>query len=167
MSQESLVVDPFEFARDSRRFDRSLAVAAFSRLAGEVARQAGSLRVVLQGEQGRDGKFYLLVSVEGSLWLGCQRCLEPMEWPCSLSARWLLVPKGQLIPDEELEEEAFDAVEVEGRQDLIALVEDEILLGLPVSPRHDVCAAPSPVAGESRESPFAGLASLRGAKGSV
>lgn len=162
-----MVVDPFDFARNGRRFEKSLAVSAFPRLAGEAAREDGILRVELQGEQGRDGKFYLLLRVNGSLWLHCQRCLEPMEWLCAVAARWLLVPKGQSIPEEELEEESFDAVEVESRQDLMVLVEDEVLLALPVSLRHEICVAPSSVEGDSKESPFAGLASLRGAKGSV
>lgn len=50
--------------------------------------------------------------------------------------------------------------------DLAALIEDEAILQLPISPRHPDCAAPFPVepdadAEEERPHPFAELARLR------
>ena len=164
MSQEAVVVDPMAFVREGRRVDRRLSVASLPRLATEVAGDGGDFAIRLEGFRDEGGKSFLLVEVDGRAPLICQRCLEPMEWVCRVRARLLLVPVGQSIPEDELEDDSYDAVEVGSRQDLLALAEDEILLALPVVPRHEVCDAPLESRGASKESPFAGLARLRSGK---
>ncbi|MBB4010888.1 uncharacterized metal-binding protein YceD (DUF177 family) [Niveibacterium umoris] len=77
--------------------------------------------------------------------------------------RFLLVPPGEVIPDDELEEDSFDAIAAERNLDVLALIEDELLLALPISPRHEVCDTPQPRERDDSASPFAALASLRGA----
>jgi len=42
------------------------------------------------------------------------------------------------------------------------LIEDEILLALPVAPRHEGCALPGSALESARVSPFSVLASLHG-----
>jgi len=167
MSQEDVLVDPLAFAREGRSLELKVPVAALPRLAGEILGEGGEFAIRLDGRQERDGKLYLLVQVDGQALLTCQRCLEPMDWVCRVRSRLLLVPKGQPVPEEELEDDSYDAVEVEVRQDLLVLAEDEILLALPIVPRHEVCEAPSPAGGATKESPFAGLAKLSGGKGPV
>jgi uncharacterized protein len=166
MSQEGIVVDLWAFARDGQRFERVISVSAFPRLAAETVRPDGVLSVGLVGERDRDGKHFLHLSVDGAAELACQRCLSPMFWQCSVRSHLLLVPIGAAIPDEELENDSYDAVEVGAKHDLLALVEDEILLALPVVPRHEVCEAPDPSGGAEMELPFAALAKMRGSKGS-
>ena len=39
---------------------------------------------------------------------------------------------------------------------------DELLLGLPIAPRHEKCEAPNPRGPDDSASPFAALAKLRG-----
>lgn len=167
MSQQDVVVDPLAFARDGRRLELRLPLAALPRVAAEAVGEAGEFAVRCEGLRGRDGKSYLLLAVDGRAQLTCQRCLEPMEWVCRVRSRLLLVTQGQPIPEDELEDDSYDAVEVEDRQDLLVLAEDEILLALPAAPRHEQCEAPSGAGGTSKESPFAGLAKLSGGKGPV
>jgi uncharacterized protein len=161
------VVDPLAFARDGRCLELRLALSALPRLAVEAAGKDGEFVIRFDGLREADGKFYLLLAADGRMQLTCQRCLEPMEWVCRVRSRLLLVPKGQSMPEDELEDDSYDAVEVEGRQDLLAMAEDEILLALPVAPRHETCEAPSAADGIFKESPFAGLAKLSGGKGPV
>ena len=73
-----------------------------------------------------------------------------------------LGPENVLATFERALEFQVDAIELDGELDVLALVEDEILLALPIAPRHQVCDAPQPEGGTSKESPFAALASLRG-----
>lgn len=167
MSQEDVVVDPLAFAREGQCLELRVPVSALPRLAGEVLGEGGEFAMRFDGRKERDGNLYLVLQVDGEARLTCQRCLEPMDWVCRVRARLLLVPKGRPIPDEELENDSYDAVEVEVRQNLLALAEDEILLTLPVVPRHEVCEAPSQAGGAVKESPFAGLAKLSGGEGSV
>jgi DUF177 domain-containing protein len=167
MSQAGVVVDPLAFARDGRCLVRKLSLVALPRVAAEAAGGDGEFAIRIEGLRDQDGKSFLFLEVDGWAPLACQRCLEPMKWVCRVRARLLLVPRGQPIPEDELEDDSYDAVEVEDRQDLLALAEDEILLALPIAPRHEVCDAPSGVDGALKESPFAELARLRGSKGPV
>ena len=43
-----------------------------------------------------------------------------------------------------------------------ALVEDEILLSLPVAPRHEQCVVPGAAVAGERINPFAALAGFKG-----
>lgn len=167
MSQEDAVVDPFAFARDGRSFVRKVPLAGLPRVAAEAVGEAGEFAIRIEGVRDANGKSFLLLAVDGQARVACQRCLEPMDWVCQVRSRLMLVGKGQSIPEDELEDDSYDAVEVGDRQDLLVLAEDEILLALPVAPRHEVCAVPSEGGGTSKESPFAGLAKLRGGTGSV
>src|SRR5690606_35744859 len=93
--------------------------------------------------------------------LACQRCLGPLEHAFERVSMLRLVRAGTPIGDEELELDEFDALEVGPELDVLALVEDEILLGLPVAPRHEQCELPLPAGGSEKKSPFDVLAVLR------
>ncbi len=69
---------------------------------------------------------------------------------------------GDALPDDELENDEVDALEVEPLTDLLALVEDELLLSLPLVPRHDDCEPPVEAGDDEEISPFAVLRQLRG-----
>ncbi len=169
MSQQGVpfrvIPDPFRFAAESRSIAGELAVADLIRLSDALASSEGVLvwRVsgsMVEGAEGLEAR--LRLQVDGALQLRCQRCLGGLEWPLRLDTLLQPVRVGQPIPEEELEDDEVDAIEIEGELDVLALLEDEILLALPIAPRHQVCEAPRPDGGSSKESPFAALASLRG-----
>lgn len=117
------------------------------------------------------------VAVESSAWLQlaldtkvrltCQRCLGAVETPLAVE-RWF-----QFVVSEEqaaqLDADSEEDVLVSTRSlDLHQLAEDELLLALPLVPRHEACPQPlQPVTlpgapeVESRPNPFAALAALR------
>ena len=65
--------------------------------------------------------------------------------------------EASLAADDPVEVIAFDE-----NVDLMVLIEDEALLALPLSPRHEVCPNEGPLEfGEKRESPFAVLKNLK------
>lgn len=123
---------------------------------------AGALRYSLEGFLDAERRARLNLSVSGELVLRCQRCLGGLAWPVEIEVSLHPVREGQDIPDEELEDDEFDALEVGEELDVVALVEDEVLLALPIAPRHDDCQPPRPDGGVEKESPFAKLAALRG-----
>jgi uncharacterized protein len=51
---------------------------------------------------------------------------------------------------------------VERELDVAELVEDEILLALPVAPRHEKCGLPGVADAGERINPFAALSGLKG-----
>ena len=94
-------------------------------------------RVSVELEFGRDeqGKPCLSGELQAELDLECQRCLEAM--PFSLHKRFHL----QLVWDE-AEAKALSSdrepwIVGESEEDLVAILEEEILLDLPVVPKHD------------------------------
>jgi uncharacterized protein len=161
-SAHSLIIaDPLEFARRGMKLEAEFELADLARLADVLVEKTGSVRVVVEGWQ-EEGDCFLVLGIEAAPRLQCQRCLGPMSWPLELESKLLLVAPGEPIPDEDLEEDDFDPIVAERDLDVQALVEEELLLALPIAPRHDVCESPQPRGQDDGASPFAALAKLRG-----
>lgn len=140
-------------------------MADLPRLADSLASTEGSLHwslggSMVDGVEGAEPR--LRLQVKGELELLCQRCLGGLAWPVRLDTVLQPVRVGQPIPEDELEDDEVDAIEIEGELDVLALLEDEVLLAMPIAPRHEICQTPLPSGATSKESPFAALASLRG-----
>jgi uncharacterized protein len=125
------------------------------------------VEVALVIHRGPLGEIRARARIRGSVALQCQRCLAPLEWLLDLHPDVALVrPEG---PPPGLGE-ADDLVELgpEGLFHPAAFVEDEILLALPIAPRHAGCEAGhgkefEPGAGDRDvPNPFAVLETLRG-----
>ncbi|HEX8962170.1 MAG TPA: YceD family protein [Rhodocyclaceae bacterium] len=155
------VIDSPDFARHGGSLSGSVAVAELSRLSDQLADQAGSLAFELHGMRDEEGKNLLELRITGSLNLRCQRCLSPMSYPLTVDSKLMLVGAGDEWPDEELEDDRIDAIEASRELAVLPLVEDEVLLALPVAPRHEVCGLPAKLEAEPRPSPFAALAKLK------
>lgn len=162
----SPTIDSAAFAREGRRQSGRVRVAALGRLADVVVGGDESLDFVLVGSNDRRG-LWLDLHVEGVLGLRCQRCLEPMQWQCDLSSRLRLILPGQPWPDEALEDDESDPIEADPALDLYGLIEEEILLAMPLAPRHEGCDAPRDVDSSGERSPFAVLAGLKPGSGKV
>lgn len=165
------VIDSLRFAADGGRIAGTLPIARLLRLADALAGHEGTLECVLTGfcetdESGGEAKLGLMLQVNGRLRLHCQRCLAEVGFDCAIDSRLLLVPPGASWPDEELESDDYDAIPANRELSVASLVEDEILLALPLVPRHADCLTPLSMAGATAEeksepSPFAALAGLK------
>jgi len=104
----------------------------------------------------------LHLEVTGTIPLACQRCLEAV--PCDLDVDSLLelIPEGTELSQDELEDDTRDFLPVARELFVVDLVEDEILLTLPVAPRHEKCGLPGAAEAGERVNPFAALAGLKG-----
>lgn len=77
-----------------------------------------------------------------SLWVAvdvrlvCQRCLEPYQQHLELRNVLPIARNAEELLRWEADDPLLDALVAEERLDLAALVEDEILLSLPLAPRH-------------------------------
>ncbi|MGF6526180.1 YceD family protein [Variovorax sp. PvP013] len=115
---------------------------------------------------------WLHLQADAVLPLVCQRCLSTVDTELQVD-RWF-----RFAPDEataELEDEnSEEDVLVAARDfDLRELIEDELLMDIPITPRHDVCPQPVQLSavdpafeeeGSERVNPFAVLGNLRPAK---
>lgn len=158
-------IDSLEFARGERVMRGVAPLSLFVRLADQLADHQGDLTWQLRGEyHSQDGltrKPFLLLEVAGELQLKCQRCLGALPFQLDLQGRLLLIPPGGEWPDESLEEDDYDAIDASAELCLLDLIEDEILLALPLAPTHASCELPGRVEDRNAASPFAVLAQIK------
>lgn len=110
----------------------------------------------------------MTLHIEGTVPLVCQRCLEPMRHVVD-ETRHLRFVESEALAEELDADSDDDVLATSIAFDLPALVEDEVLLSLPIVPRHERCpsAAPipssdEPASADSAPHPFAQLAALKG-----
>ncbi len=70
--------------------------------------------------------------------LTCHRCLEPVDEALAVD-RWFRFVADEAQAAREDEEAEEDVLVLDPAFDLQALVEDELLMALPLVPRHDIC----------------------------
>ena len=164
MSQLGLVIDSLEFAQRNGALSGRLRLNALPRLAEVLFDTTGDLAYEVSGETAGERTFLVLM-LAGLLRLTCQRCLGAMEFALNVRNRVMLVEPGSPWPNDDqvggLDDEACDAIEALHELDLAPLMEEEILLGLPIAPRHERCEPPVTVVASAAATPFAQLARLK------
>ncbi|MDR1967304.1 MAG: YceD family protein [Burkholderiaceae bacterium] len=111
----------------------------------------------------------LRLCIEADLPLTCQRCMGPVMTPVRIDRYFVFVP-GETAAAALDEESEDDVLELTAALDLHALIEDELIMAMPLVPRHEQC--PEQVrlstqdagfddAGAAPIHPFAALAGLR------
>lgn len=158
------------FAEAAAVLEGTLPVAALPRLAESVLADAAQAHWRARGESrpvtGGAPEVWLHLDAQAEVHLECQRCLQPMAAALAVqrSFRFVAGEDEAARLDEESED---DVLALSRAFDLPALVEDELILALPLVPRHDECPQPLPVpaaepdAAAEPEHPFAALAALR------
>ncbi len=131
--------------------------------APSIAWHVLGMRARLDGAGASDA---LIVVADAVLSMQCQRCLQPVEVLLHVDRRFFFVEGEDSAAA--LDAEADDDVlAVQPAFDLRALIEDELLLSLPLIPRHEVCPEPLPLPladeddAAAKVLPFAGLAALK------
>lgn len=173
--QDSRRLDVKGFAQAGEQLHASMALAGIARLMAETQGRGGdaimtwSARGELRNARHVNPQIWLHLQASATLSLTCQRCLAPVAVPVAVdrSFRFASDEDTAAAQDDESEE---DVLALSRSFDLQELVEDEILLEMPMAPRHEVCPSqlPMSVADEefeqalaSRESPFAMLDKLK------
>lgn len=164
---EAILIDAFEFCRLGEAREGEFAVADMPRLAAEAVDPTGTVRWSLSGGRHPQGHPQLMLTVAGTVQLRCQRCLAPFTF--AIDSRAVLVLAHDEAGADELEasldDDTLEVVPASRQFSVSDLVEDEALLALPVSPRHDVCPqqpVPQDAAQEDKAaSPFAVLKELK------
>jgi uncharacterized protein len=171
-----------------------LDVKAFAQSAGELAgqdllskyerlmaesRELGADRVLDWSARGEfrvtesgAGQVWLHLRIALSLPLTCQRCLGPVDVLVDVDRSFRFV-EGEEAAEQEDDASEEDVLALSREFDLLALMEDEVLMSLPAVPRHDTCPVEVKLAAEDagfsaalteKTNPFAALAKLRGGK---
>lgn len=162
----AFLIDAFEFCRLKERREGEIAVADLPRLAEESVDKSGVVRWSLQGGSNPQGYAQLNLSVSGGVRLLCQRCLAPFEFDIASDSVLVLAPDDSSADeiDALLSDESVEVIVGSRDFDVRQVIEDDALLTLPLSPKHDACPG-EVVGGGSKDvekvSPFAVLKELK------
>lgn len=164
---EQLVIEPARFARDGRQLRGALAVASLPRLAEQLDGSGGAVDYEVVGYVTAKGHPALHLTVAADVDLVCQRCLGRLNQRLESQRDIVLVPDADEFAQVNDEAESEDVIPEVARLDLRDLVEDELLLVMPLAPHHaeGACSPPQDRhAGEhdvQASSPFAMLSQLK------
>jgi|SRR6267142_456800 len=134
MSQAE-VIDGLQFARGELEQRGVLGMERLPRLA-QLQCSTEGLEYHLRGGQAGNGKPCLRLSVRGSVEVLCQRCLDPIQVPIAIDAELQLAESAREISEADDE---IDRVLASRNMSVGWLVEDEVILALPMVPRHEAC----------------------------
>jgi uncharacterized protein len=130
------LIDTLEFAHSAQELSASVPVATLQRLDDILYDSAGRLEYTVRGRQDERGRPQLRLEIAGTLNLQCQRCLGKLEFAVQFENTLLVVPPGTPVDPDLDDPEAPDTIEANPELDVAALIEDEVLLSLPLAPRH-------------------------------
>ncbi|MEI7465093.1 MAG: DUF177 domain-containing protein [Burkholderiales bacterium] len=167
-------LDIATFARQGGEALGTWPIAALNRLLDEAhadAQPAASEQVEWQarGEtrsrRGGEPQIWLHLTCRTRLALICQRCLQPVDTEVHAQRSFQFVADEALAAKIDADSEE-DVLALSRTLNLIELVEDELLLALPLAPRHPACTQPLSPSQEAepfeeRPNPFAVLGDLK------
>lgn len=141
-----------------------------TRLSSDLAGPPGEVLWSARGEfkpvMGSKSELWLHLDARVVVPMTCQRCLDPVPVPLSAARSYRFVrDEAQAQQQDEESEEDVLAIPPEGL-DLRALIEDELILSLPLVPKHQDCVSLAAAGAQSevideRVNPFLALAALK------
>ncbi|MGH8735974.1 MAG: YceD family protein [Burkholderiales bacterium] len=158
------VIDGFEFAASRSRLSGVWPIGDFARLSPLLSPNAGVVEYSLEGMPDAQDRPALHLRIHGSLQLGCQRCLAPLEFPLRIYAVLVLAHSQAEIDVLPVEAEGPDWVVASKVMEVHELLEDELLLAVPYTPCHEHCAAQTRAGAAALASPFANLRGMLGTR---
>lgn len=190
-------IDAFAFARLGKSAQGAIALVRLGRVVDGLPEQplgeAGLVTWSVQGEEGKTGLLLgqpiLRLHVRANPVVMCQRCNVPFAYPVDSEVVLQLVKSEDDLDDDHSFADHGDDDDDEGDEgvgrdsvahlpekvvgshhfDLLAQIEDELILSIPYVPKHDVCPGAQAKASEApeeepavkRPSPFAVLEQLK------
>jgi uncharacterized protein len=138
---DAFVIDAFEFYRLKERREGDIAVADLVRVSEDTADKSGAIKWSLQGGRDGHGHAQIVLTVVGTVRLVCQRCLVPFAFDINSEAVLVLAQDEASIEAIEvlIDNESVDVIAGSHAMNIVDLIEDEVLLSLPLSSKHDVC----------------------------
>jgi uncharacterized protein len=158
--------DVWELARHRGSIQGELAVKDARRLAEQLADAEGVLRYRLSGLVDERQRPAATLEVDGRLRARCDRCGGPIDVSIEEQAQFFFVANEDELNKLPIDESAEEPLIGSHRFDVAGLVEDQAILALPISPRHEDCATRAPAPAErgpdgGTQRPFEALARLK------
>lgn len=156
-------IDPWAFAR-ARRVLRGALPLWDTREIQRWGDGEATIAFTLEGRVDQNGHHRLSGALAVRLTLVCQRCLAPMNWPLVHRFDYVLIRDA--AGENAVEENDETLICAGSHLDPAWFLEEEVLLVIPMTTRHENCEPPAhagdaPLPAPSRDNPFAALAALK------
>lgn len=163
-SDLSQAINPLRLAKSRERIEGCLRLDSFDRVKAELIEDSGSLDYSLTFDFDDSGTCVIECKINGKLTLECQRCLQAVV--IEIDKHSLL---GVVKDKAEIDSLAVEYEPLQLNEETISaeqLIEDELLLSLPLSPLHkdSECSGKKileQINADAKPQPFAVLASLK------
>ena len=157
-------ISPASIARQARALTGEVELEGMKRLAACVDELSGNGQLALEFDMIDDSVPVAEGDIRATVTMTCQRCLLPVDLELCAPVRVAFVTEPDVTVDAR-----YEMVEMQGEElELAGLVEDELILSLPIAPRHaeEHCQpAASPVDNEPEndpeDHPFSELSKLK------
>ena len=130
-----VTIEPARYAAARREVTGVVSFSKMPRLLPSLAESSGDITVRIEFQMDKQNRVIADMRVRGNLPLTCQRCLGIMQYPVDRAIQVCFVEneaEGDLVP------EFYEPwVLTEGQCSLTELVEDELILSVPLVPMHD------------------------------
>jgi len=162
-------IDPPRLAEQEGRLCGHLSLARMERLKASLCDGEGKVFIDMRFQRDEQGLDTAVGHVTARLPVRCQRCLEAMEIAIATAVRLAFTNADTDAEGETPPPDGYDAAPLVGDTiSLSDLVEDELMLALPMAPMHQDCPVgvwrrylEHRVPSEAPRKPFAALARIR------
>ena len=132
-----VTIDPYRTAQKRSSFDGILQLQNLTRLSEQLSNNDGDVAVIIHCGNDEQGLVYIEGEAQCIVQVRCERCGDDMTLNINSSFAYTPV-KGDDSAQEEIPQR-YDVIETDehGEVNLRQLVEDELILALPLFPMHD------------------------------
>ena len=158
--------DPRKYADQGIELQGQTSVGNLPRLADYRDSQDEVVDVALKFGRDEEGRQNIAGTISSKLTMPCQRCLEPVTYQITAKTNLMMVWTEEQM--KALPEHLDPIMVIDGKMPLADLLEEELLLALPLVALHEKCPNPLPNEQdlddggiEKPENPFSVLAKLK------
>jgi len=160
-ADEAFLVHPDRLATKPTVFTGTFKPGELERLEDSLANGEGELRYRITAGLDKQRRKVVSCIIEGFVFLLCQNTLDQFRHEISISDALVLVDHETELPGVEEESETEDYLVADVPLDIRDLIEDAVLLSLPMVPRKPGQEEAKEGEGMKKPSPFEVLASLK------
>lgn len=168
MNQLPIIIDNLHFSSRKQTLSGVIDASTFERLRDVFVQDAANVeaknqvRYTLTGWLDAQNRAFLTLNLDASLLMQCQRCLTAVAVPISLKFTYLVTQQTETeMLESEAMEDDVDLIEMDTQMDVGLLIEDELLVALPIAPVHVQACAELKLSSGEKANPFAALKELK------
>ena len=161
-------IDPFRLANNGLQLEGKIALSDMPRVSEAIIDDSGHVDVKLQFDIDETGTPYMVGHINTELPLTCERCMQTMQYSVDTDLSLGLI-RHESQAERLAEQYEPWLIEGDAPVKLSLVIEDELLLAIPIVPKHEHACLPGELwqsgenVGEEEkpESPFAVLSALK------